>query len=286
MKVFISWSGEFSKKIALQVKDWIEQCIQSVEAFVSNEDIEKGENWTARLSNELTNTNYGIVCLTSDNISAPWIHFEAGALSKMVDSRVSTLAVDIQYAEIKGPLSGFQNTKIEKDDMFNLLKSINTSMEKCGDKSLTEEKLKTSFNAFWNSFEVKIKELFEEHKKEPVKKVSNKLQIQQETIDELLQLVRNQNAILSDPSRLLPQDYLELIFSEGKTDNRNERLFSIVNHYIRRMIMLIETIDMNKEPFLYREWTRELERFMDDMASLNKEWGMRILSYKEHLFRL
>ena len=83
----------------------------------------------------------------------------------MVDSRVSTLAVDIQYAEIKGPLSGFQNTKIEKDDMFNLLKSINTSMEKCGDKSLTEEKLKTSFNAFWNSFEVKIKELFEEHKK-------------------------------------------------------------------------------------------------------------------------
>ncbi len=130
MKVFISWSGEFSKKIALLIKDWAEQCIQSIEAFVSDEDIEKGENWSARLTNELSSTNYGIVCLTSDNISAPWIHFEAGALSKLVESRVSTIAVDIQYSEIKGPLSSFQNTKLEKDEMFSLLKSINNSIFK------------------------------------------------------------------------------------------------------------------------------------------------------------
>ena len=163
MKVFISWSGEFSKKLASEIKNWIEQCIQSVEAFVSSEDIEKGDTWSTRLTNELSDTNYGIVCLTSENVSAPWIHFEAGALSKMVDSRVSAIATDIQVGDIKGPLSRFQNTKLEEQDMLQLLHSINNAIEKNGEKPLTNEKLEASFNAFWPSFNEKIKAIIEEH---------------------------------------------------------------------------------------------------------------------------
>ena len=39
VKVFISWSGERSKKIAKALKKWIKNVIQSVEPFVSSEDI-------------------------------------------------------------------------------------------------------------------------------------------------------------------------------------------------------------------------------------------------------
>lgn len=265
MKVFISWSGEFSKKLASEIKNWIEQCIQSVEAFVSSEDIEKGDTWSTRLTNELSDTNYGIVCLTSENVSAPWIHFEAGALSKMVDSRVSAIATDIQVGDIKGPLSRFQNTKLEEQDMLQLLQSINSAIEKNGEKSLTTEKLEASFKAFWPSFNEKIKAIIEEHKTLPAKKQTTKAQINSESLDELLQLIRNQSAILSDPSKLIPIDYLiyafenmgskkennivaEIIFDYATVtfrmlrDTSNERNIEFTEEYFRGLCMLLKDI--------------------------------------------
>ena len=41
MKVFISWSGEKSKKIAEVFRDWLPQVIQAIEPFVSFEDIKR-----------------------------------------------------------------------------------------------------------------------------------------------------------------------------------------------------------------------------------------------------
>ncbi len=280
MKVFISWSGEFSKKIALLIKDWAEQCIQSIEAFVSDEDIEKGENWSARLTNELSSTNYGIVCLTSDNISAPWIHFEAGALSKLVESRVSTIAVDIQYSEIKGPLSSFQNTKLEKDEMFSLLKSINNSIEKSGEKKLSDEKLKNSFDAFWQTFNDKLKKLFDDHKKEPAKKQTSKMQIQQETFDELLQLMRNQNAIITDPARLLPIDYIEYLVNQFRRVGNNEMLFDIVYAHIKNAIGIARRYGPQNEDYL----SYNLESFIifiDEMSRSNREWRLKLRNLRD-----
>ena len=37
-------------------------------------DIEKGENWDSKISSELSQCNYGIVCLTSENTMAPRIN--------------------------------------------------------------------------------------------------------------------------------------------------------------------------------------------------------------------
>ena len=155
MKIFVSWSGEKSRLYAEALKDWLEQCIQSVEVFFSSEDIEKGINWNTKLSTELSDTNFGIVCLTNDNISAPWIHFEAGALSKFLSSKVTALVTDISISDIKGPLASFQATKLEKEDMLKLLKSINKELE----HPIEEERLTRNFNAFYNDFEDKIKKI-------------------------------------------------------------------------------------------------------------------------------
>jgi hypothetical protein len=82
MKVFISWSGELSKQVAQVLHDWIEDVLQGTEAWISSEDIDKGSFWFGEIGNELSETGIGILCLTKDNIHAPWILFEAGALSK------------------------------------------------------------------------------------------------------------------------------------------------------------------------------------------------------------
>ena len=152
MKVFISWSGEFSRKVAERLSIWIQIIIQTVDVFYSPEDIAKGENWGNRLSSELEQSNFGIVCLTPENITAPWIHFEAGALSKAANSRVSAIMLGISPSDVKGPLARLQNTACNREDFFHLFQSINNS----SDLPLKPEILK---NAFDNSCERLINDI-------------------------------------------------------------------------------------------------------------------------------
>jgi hypothetical protein len=81
-KLFISWSGENGKEIALKLKDILEKDVfnKKLSCFVSVTDIESGELWWNRIKRELTTSSVGIVCITKENVKAPWIYYEAGAL--------------------------------------------------------------------------------------------------------------------------------------------------------------------------------------------------------------
>ena len=146
MKVFVSWSGELSCQIAEVLKKWIPCIIQSVDVFFSPEDIEKGDNWDKTISSELSECKYGIICLTSDNTSAPWINFEAGAIAKSLDSKVTALMVNIKPSDIKGPLSRYQATRLERADFFQLIEPINKAL----DTPLDSKVLENTFNAMWD----------------------------------------------------------------------------------------------------------------------------------------
>ncbi len=128
MKVFISWSGAISHLVAIKLRDWLPSVIQSIEPYVSSEDIDKGARWSTDIAGELHASSYGLICLTKDNINAPWINFEAGALGKSIDkSRVSPFLFRIKRSEVEGPILQFQSTIFEKDDVLKLLKSINAA---------------------------------------------------------------------------------------------------------------------------------------------------------------
>ncbi|MBL4584093.1 MAG: toll/interleukin-1 receptor domain-containing protein [Pseudomonadales bacterium] len=82
MKVFISWSGEESRKLAAILNDWLPTAIQSVKPYFTPVDINKGALWSASISSELEHSEIGIICLTRTNLTAPWIMFEAGSPRK------------------------------------------------------------------------------------------------------------------------------------------------------------------------------------------------------------
>jgi hypothetical protein len=48
---------------------------------MSAEEIGSGVRWNAELASALDATNFGIVCVTKSNLTAPWLLFESGALA-------------------------------------------------------------------------------------------------------------------------------------------------------------------------------------------------------------
>ena len=70
MKVFLSWSGEVSHKVAIVFRDWLPSVIQAIEPYVSSEDIDKGARWSTDIAEELENSTFGILCVTKENIQS------------------------------------------------------------------------------------------------------------------------------------------------------------------------------------------------------------------------
>ena len=157
MKVFLSWSGDRSKAVATALHGWLKDVIQSLEPFISSEDIDKGAQGLPRISEELAATDFGIICLTRENLERPWINFEAGSLSKaMTKARVMTYLIDVPSTEVRPPLSLFQWTEAQKkDENFKLLKTVNAALP----TALSDEKLKHAFDKWWPDLEKALKEL-------------------------------------------------------------------------------------------------------------------------------
>jgi TIR domain len=148
MEVFISWSGEDSRQLALVLKDWISNVIQIIDCWVASDDIENGEIWATESAQKLETCDIGIICLTKENYQAPWINFEAGALSREVE--VWTLLLDLKSTDIKGPLAQFPSAiATNKQDMWKLIKTINENspVNKIKDSILTN-----AFNMWWEKY--------------------------------------------------------------------------------------------------------------------------------------
>mgnify|MGYP000185675123 FL=1 len=243
MKVFVSWSGELSCQIAEVLKKWIPCIIQSVEVFFSPEDIEKGDNWDKTISTELSQCNYGIICLTSDNTSAPWINFEAGAIAKSLDSKITALMVNIKPSDIKGPLSRYQATKFEKNDFFQLVSAINKSLE----TPLDHRILQNTFDTMWTALEREANSVIEQYSSSKAVQDTSKELPENEPLEEILQLLRMQNTILTNPDRLIPIEYIDYMQRRLSESNRdyyidNEMLVDELIHYVQRVLINVERL--------------------------------------------
>ncbi len=211
MKVFISWSGENSKLLAKEMKKFLKKCIQTLDVFCSEEDIEKGQNWVRIIGDELANSNYGIFCLNKENMDSEWLNFEAGAISKMIsNSYVSTILQKIEISDLKGPLSYFQATKLEYSDLLKLFKSINKAQE----KPINEEILVDCFDALYDGFisqinKIQILEQKSSLKESNQKNIEQTLKISEKCYDILKRMDLVLPGIVEDANLKQNIDYKE-----------------------------------------------------------------------------
>lgn len=216
MKIFISWSGELSHKIALEFRDWLPFVIQSIEPYVSSEDIDKGTRWSVDIAKELEDSEFGLICVTPSNLNSPWVNFEAGALSKAFEnSKVIPFLFGLKNSDLKkSPLLQFQSTLYNESEIFKLVKSINSSLDS---EKLTDEKIKRTFEVWYVRLKEKLDLLLPSidlDKKKPEKNddIIPKNIVNNEILEEVLTIVRSQQKLLHNPEVLLPEEYLDSIF--------------------------------------------------------------------------
>jgi hypothetical protein len=192
MKVFISWSGRRSRAVAQTLRTWLKDVIQSVDPWISVEDIEKGQRWGLSLAEHLESTHAGVICLTPENLTAPWLLFEAGALSKLhKEARVCTYLIDMPYAAVpSGPLAEFQHTLVTQEDTHRMVRSINAAIPE-GQVRLTEAELNRAFKRCWPELQQCLETLPEPQEPIPPRRPP------EDMLQEVLEIVRTSAQSLS-----------------------------------------------------------------------------------------
>lgn len=161
MKIFISWSGEKSRRIAEHFKNTL-PCFNNriSELFFAPEDIRAGRLWFTEIQEFLKDCDIGIVILTENNLQSPWIHFETGAIAKKVnESRIFVMKCGFDK-KTNPPLNLFQSTKPQdKKDFKRFISELNNLIE---NRRLTSEEVFDKFEANWPRFRNKYRSIIEQ----------------------------------------------------------------------------------------------------------------------------
>ncbi len=154
MRIFLSWSGKQSRGLAEALHGWLPRVIQSLRPWLSSEDIDGGARWSAEVAHELQESGFGVLCLTPGNLEAPWIMFEAGALSKVMDSaRVCPYLLGTTPSALSGPLAQFQAVSADAEGTMRLLQSVNRAF---GSHALSDQQIAESFDVWWPRLESRL----------------------------------------------------------------------------------------------------------------------------------
>lgn len=217
LPVFISWSGEKSREAAAILKEWIPDVIQNVTPFVS-EDINAGSRWSHDIARELEGSAFGILCLTPENLSAPWVLFEAGALSKSISSsHVVPLLIGVDRAKIELPISQFQSILIDEKEFLSLFKSINA----CCVTQLDDARLIKAFTRTKEEYLTRLKSVAENfnHGQPDIKQAPNSA----EALDNILKTMQSIQVFLSSSEILSSNRQFTQIIEEIRKADREPR---------------------------------------------------------------
>lgn len=189
MNLFLSWSGGLSHEVAKALVWWIPQVLQAIKPWISSQDIEKGARWFEEIGESLSTTDFGVLCLTASNLSAPWILFEAGALSKSLgQARVFPLLVNIKNADLVGPLAQFNTSGISKDEIRRLVEALNGRLSP--ESKRTDPQLTEALEVWWPRLDERFKNAIATSLNEESGKAVAPTRKVEDVLDEILELSR------------------------------------------------------------------------------------------------
>jgi hypothetical protein len=184
VRIFLSWSGERSRRVAEALRGWLDLVLQDLEVFVSTQDIPAGSRWPVALGAELERDGFGVLCLTADEAPSPWMLFEAGSIAKDPQSSrvVPFLFGKMTEADVAPPLSQFQMVSATKEGTLRLVGTINAAQQ----KPMPAEKLAKTFETWWPQLSEGLEQIGKEVAPKPRRRSV------EEMVQEILEIVRAQ----------------------------------------------------------------------------------------------
>jgi hypothetical protein len=78
-------------------------------------------------------------------------------LSKTKDAYVCTFLLDLKATDIEEPLASFQHTASKREDIRQLMDTINKAVKESEEHSLAEKLFNSTFDMYWTELEAKLK---------------------------------------------------------------------------------------------------------------------------------
>lgn len=207
--VFIAWAGARSKAVAKGLTSWLPTMIDAVEPWMSEESLRTGQNWFSEIMQRLSSVKIGILCLTPENLTAEWIHFEAGAIANRVseNARVMPYLIGVSSDQVKPPLSVLHHRKATEEPTLSLINDINEATGMTVESTI----LKKKFDKFWPDLRAIIDGAA------PEIAPPNKGRSTDDMVKEILDLVRGLRLDVAPPTSHGP---LEAMFGRGRILDR------------------------------------------------------------------
>jgi len=194
MKIFCSWSGDYSREVAAAVGDWIPLVLQHTSVFFSDHVLDPGDRWLSVVSDALDKYDFGLIFVSKNNLERPWLLFEAGALAKSVSqARVVPILLNLEPSDLlANPLSQFQSILLDRENIKSVLRLILRESETA---LISSEQLEQIFETWWPTLEENLSKIKPE-KVQPSKVPStdDRLGKLEKVIFDVLREVRNQSA--------------------------------------------------------------------------------------------
>lgn len=168
MEIFISWSKDKSKLLAMETKKFILGTLENnIEVFFSPE-MYKGTCVDHKIHTNLLKSNKCIVCITADNYRNPWLMYEAGVVyGANVEKPGGGIVIPILFEHIPDwsswvdkPLNRY--VPIRLDDKNNNFKVAKDGFKNFLQELASENNINIiNFNAHWNSYIKEVKKILQ-----------------------------------------------------------------------------------------------------------------------------
>lgn len=165
MKIFISWSKDKSRRLALATKKLLENTLSNaIEVFFSP-DMYKGTCVDNEIHRNLIESEKCIVCITAENFKNPWLMYEAGVVyGAHFNSPGEGVVIPILFEHIPSwsswvdkPLNRYvpirmdNDSNISKDDFKKFITELST---------LSGSRIR-SFEKNWNLYVLEVSAILE-----------------------------------------------------------------------------------------------------------------------------
>lgn len=148
--VFLSWSGPRARAMAEALHGFLRRVIQSARPFHSDKDIAAGDFGDPEIRAALKTVVFAIVCCTPENVTAPWLNYEAGAIAERLEGCTAPLILGSKPEALdRSPIFRLQAREADKSGTLFVVQSLNAKLP----QPLPDDILTEAFDTHWVKLE-------------------------------------------------------------------------------------------------------------------------------------